>query len=373
MSLFGQLKDAVSAPFSKERKSSRFVTHPAFATAFGGKPSEETPLKGGPVKEFPFRYSVGLSFLLHVVGPIMLWVLMIVLLLLPLFPPRQSEAQAIEFVLVPRADAEAPEKARFLGEENQLAGGRQTSSPVPFETESATSARSQESQPSPARPSPSPSPQVSPAAQPSPQQVSANPQPSPPKPQVPPPQTTAPRPAIATPAPPEPKRESLVKPATVDGPVATTQPSPALQGGTGPATPSMRASRELASAGLPGLLPNANRGSSEDGPLDRNGVSVKSVEFGPYMAELKRRLSRNWRPPRGEKTRRVVLKFEIARDGTLRSLEVDESSGERVADQAAINAVEISAPFKPLPPSFSGDSVPILFTFDYTVYGASRN
>lgn len=364
MSLFGQLKDAVTAPISRGQKVSLFASQPKYSSSEG-----EMPLKGGPVKEFPFRYSVGLSFLLHVIGPVLLWSLMIVLLLLPLFQAQREEPRAMEFVLVPRSDEQAPENAKFLGEHNQLAGGKQENKPIPFEMESSTSAKSQPSQASAAQPSPSPSSQPSPMARP-------KPQPSPPKPKVRPPQPVANKPAISTPKPPEPKRESLVKPAKstrVEGPIATSESSPMSQAGSGPANPSSQASQALASAGLPGLVPNMNRGAAEGGPAHKEGVSVKSVEFGPYMAELKRRLSRNWRPPRGEETRRVVLKFEIARDGTLKSLEVDESSGEAVADQAAMNAVEVSAPFRPLPPAFSGSSVPILFTFDYTVYGASRN
>ena len=38
---------------------------------------------------------------------------------------------------------------------------------------------------------------------------------------------------------------------------------------------------------------------------------------------------------------------------------------------AALNAVKLTAPFRPLPPEFKGNSVDIQFTFDYNVLGAS--
>ena len=80
----------------------------------------------------------------------------------------------------------------------------------------------------------------------------------------------------------------------------------------------------------------------------------------------------NWDPPKGNESKRVVLMFKIARDGRLLSCRVSRSSGVQAADRAAISAVELTAPFKPLPPEFKGQSVDIQFTFDYNVFGASR-
>jgi outer membrane biosynthesis protein TonB len=36
-------------------------------------------------------------------------------------------------------------------------------------------------------------------------------------------------------------------------------------------------------------------------------------------------------------------------------------------DQAALNAVKATAPFRPLPSEFTGSSIDIQFTFDYNV------
>ena len=80
----------------------------------------------------------------------------------------------------------------------------------------------------------------------------------------------------------------------------------------------------------------------------------------------------NWTPPKGNESKRVILLFSISRDGRLLSVKVHKSSGLQAADQAAIQAVQLTAPFKPLPPNYRGDSVDIQFTFDYNVFGASR-
>lgn len=99
--------------------------------------------------------------------------------------------------------------------------------------------------------------------------------------------------------------------------------------------------------------------------------SVREPDFGPYMRELQRRIKMNWDPPKGNESKRVVLLFKIARDGRLLSVRVFKSSGIPNSDKAALNAVELTAPFRPLPADFKGGSIDIQFTFDYNVFGAS--
>lgn len=91
--------------------------------------------------------------------------------------------------------------------------------------------------------------------------------------------------------------------------------------------------------------------------------------FVKYMDDLQKDIKRNWNPPRGDESKRVVLLFKLDKQGTLLSVKVVQSSGSKSADEAAISAVEKSAPFKPLPIDFTGDNVDIQFTFDYKVFG----
>ncbi|MBR6162700.1 TonB C-terminal domain-containing protein, partial [bacterium] len=111
------------------------------------------------------------------------------------------------------------------------------------------------------------------------------------------------------------------------------------------------------------------------GPGNPNGApgidAIKEPDFGPYMRELQRRIKMNWDPPKGNESKRVVLLFKISRDGRLLSIKVHKSSGLEAADTAAMNAVKLTAPFKPLPAEFKGQSVDIQFTFDYNVFGGS--
>ncbi len=99
--------------------------------------------------------------------------------------------------------------------------------------------------------------------------------------------------------------------------------------------------------------------------------AIKEPDFGPYMKELQRRIKMNWDPPKGNESKRVILLFSIAKDGRLLNVSVHKSSGLPAADKAAIDAVKLTAPFRPLPPEYKNNSVDIQFTFDYNVFGVS--
>ncbi len=122
----------------------------------------------------------------------------------------------------------------------------------------------------------------------------------------------------------------------------------------------------------------ASRGSSggygsggNPSPGNPNGApgidAIRQPNWGPYMRDLEQRIKRNWSPPKGDSSKRVVITFTIGRDGRLLSKKITKSSGVPLADRAAMSAIELTAPFRPLPPEFKGQSVPIEFTFDYNV------
>lgn len=112
-----------------------------------------------------------------------------------------------------------------------------------------------------------------------------------------------------------------------------------------------------------------NAGNPSPGnPYGKPGVDAsKEVMWGPYMRDLQERIKRNWVPPKGDSSKRIIITFTISRDGRLLSKSLTKSSGVPLADTAAMKAIELTAPFRPLPPEFKGSSVPIEFTFDYNV------
>ena len=127
------------------------------------------------------------------------------------------------------------------------------------------------------------------------------------------------------------------------------------------------------SAGSGGRRNGGGYSGNPGGGGGRPGIdALREPDFGPYMRDLQRRIKLNWNPPKGNESKRVVLLFKIAKNGQLLSCRVSRSSGLPAADQAALNAVKLTAPFRPLPAEYKGSNIDIQFTFDYNVFGASR-
>lgn len=107
--------------------------------------------------------------------------------------------------------------------------------------------------------------------------------------------------------------------------------------------------------------------------VSANGIGMSANSepaFGPYMADVQRRIKRAWFPPTGNETKRVTVTFRIHRNGEMSNQSLDKSSGAAIADQAALLAVKNAAPFRPLPAG-APDVVDIQFTFDYNVFSGS--
>ena len=175
---------------------------------------------------------------------------------------------------------------------------------------------------------------------------------------------------------------------TSTGPVGgTSSSSGAAKGGTGVGSPT----GSRTGAPVPSLAPGKGGGNGSLGrtsagsgggsgsvgnPGGGGGApgidALREPDFGPYMRELQKRIKMNWDPPKGNESKRVVLLFKIAKDGRLLSCRVSKSSGLPSADQAALKAVELTAPFRPLPADFKGQNIDIQFTFDYNVFNATR-
>ena len=113
------------------------------------------------------------------------------------------------------------------------------------------------------------------------------------------------------------------------------------------------------------LIPDKDRVKNQE-KLNKNNAN--DVDFVPYMRELQRRIKRNWHPPRRDESKRVQVLFKLNKKGDLLRLNISKSSGNIEADDAALEAIKMSAPFRPLPPEYQGSDIDIQFTFDYNVF-----
>lgn len=350
-------------------------------------------------KEDSLKKSIFISTILHptIVGAIWLFVFILALMgiTLSIFEKPKPKVNDIEFVLVDNLKEQTPlnKKTKFRSDRNTRTGGkrdmkRKVSMPSPSPSKKSVQ---QKAAPGPKAHKPSPKKAVK-QAQPrnifkSLMQPKRGPEPKPQPPSARPslkPHST-PRP---TARPTSPFSVPVPKGGTSRGSYSTGP-----IGGHGSAnsggSPSGSGSGRGHYAPVPSLAPTGGGGGSSGSRMSRGGSgyghsgnpgggggapgidSIKEPDFGPYMRDLQRRIKMNWDPPKGNESKRVVLLFKIARDGRLLSVRVFKSSGLPNADRAALSAVELTAPFRPLPADFKGKSIDIQFTFDYNVFGAT--
>ena len=96
-------------------------------------------------------------------------------------------------------------------------------------------------------------------------------------------------------------------------------------------------------------------------------VAQRDVDFGPYMADLQRKIKSAWYPPKGNESKSIQVIFKVHSDGSMSDLRLSKASGMKLADDAALKAISNAAPFRKLPDGSPPD-VDIQFTFDYNVF-----
>ena len=368
--------------------------------------------KKDEANDLPLPACFAFSALLHPLVAGIIWLSIFILALLgitfSIFDKPQPKAKDIEFVLVNKEAPPINKNTKYRSDRDSRAGGIHDPNRPVSQPQAATHT-SKPQQAAPAQKATQQKPKQSAQkqlVQPKQQQKVQQKQPAPlpwaPKKTTQPPvaqgtpkaPATAPKPALKPSAPkvnkpngsfniPAPKISAPKVAGPSGGPIAgskTGSGSPRGYSGSGKSTtpsPSFSPSGSGSSSGgrfSPGSAGRAgNVGNPGPGnPKGAPGIdAIKEPDFGPYMRELQRRIKMNWEPPKGNESKRVVLLFTIARDGRLISHRVYKSSGLQAADRAAMHAVELTAPFKPLPPEYRGSSVDIQFTFDYNVFGAT--
>lgn len=367
-------------------------------------------------EEISFEKALIIALILHPAVVLILMLSSIILKLLGidfnLFNKPDLKPKDIEFVLVEKEAPPIDKNTRNRADKNSRAGGKhdpkravslpQTSAPKSPAKKPSSPAPSKPAQPKqpavkpaqpkqPAQPKPAPSkPAVQPT--PSPKPTTEAPKPQAPKPAAPSVSAPKPNPASSFNIPiPKTNIPQIAQPSSAPVTSAPSSSSASTGSTSGPSSsaPSPSFSPTTSTGGAGGTGTGTGGGGrfsngtgtgkgnvGNPGPGNPNGApgidAIKEPDFGPYMKELQRRIKMNWDPPKGNESKRVVLLFKIARDGRLLSVQVHRSSGLPAADNAAVNAVKLTAPFRPLPPEFKGNSVDIQFTFDYNVLGATR-
>lgn len=349
-------------------------------------------------REMSLKKSIVLSTILHptVAGlvALILFVLMLMGITFSIFDKPKPKINDITFVLVDDVPEQTPlNKTNIRSKKNTRAGGiRDNTKPV-YAHSPAPSIKSvqQKAAPGPKAQKPAQHKSVSkpqnifksimqPKAQSNPKPgPEARPKPPSARPSLKPP--SVPRPTLR---PASPFAVPIPKSSTTTGKSYSTGPI----GGHGSAA-SGGSSESISSANgryapKPSLGPTGGGGSSSSGsrlsrsgsgysgnPSGGSGVSgidsVRDADFSAYTKYVERRIKMYWEAPEGSENKTAVIFFKIGKDGKLLSRSIRKSSGISKYDQSAINAIELAAPFKPLPVNYKASDYPINFTFDYNV------
>ena len=82
-------------------------------------------------------------------------------------------------------------------------------------------------------------------------------------------------------------------------------------------------------------------------------LRVTDFPFAWYLRWVQIAVAQKWEGHTREGSQPQVV-FEIDRDGNIRGLAIEKSSGDPPYDQAALRAINQAAPFPPLPEDFKG-------------------
>jgi TonB family protein len=112
-------------------------------------------------------------------------------------------------------------------------------------------------------------------------------------------------------------------------------------------------------------------GSGTAGGIGVGGPSGAGfgARFPWYVEAVQRRISGNWLQstidPAIRFAPRVVVQFQVFRDGSARNLQITQSSSNASVDRSALRAVQDSSPFPALPGEYNGSYVSVEFWFEF--------
>ncbi|NJR45684.1 MAG: TonB family protein [Hyellaceae cyanobacterium CSU_1_1] len=124
--------------------------------------------------------------------------------------------------------------------------------------------------------------------------------------------------------------------------------------------------KTLASGGDAFFSPEALKYNSVLNPEQLK--ALKGIDLSQYLAEMEGKVKPNWNPAFRQDERTTVLTFNILKDGQITGLQVSQSSGLDEVDREALDAVQNSVPFAPLPANFPLEDLEITFSFNIHIY-----
>lgn len=115
------------------------------------------------------------------------------------------------------------------------------------------------------------------------------------------------------------------------------------------------------------LSQNPNAPARANGDKDIS-IGIEGLNLGIYRERLEYRIKRNWFPPTYtnllNRRASITVYFDLYRDGHLK-VTGHTTTGNGIMDRAAINAINSTNPYDPLPPSITLEKIPLYAVFNY--------
>ena len=195
---------------------------------------------------------------------------------------------------------------------------------------------------------------------------------------LPPKEFTNPKSVLATdnpsptPAPPTPKTVEKPEPAAIPVPVKATKPpkvaakntpAPPLHPQPAPPQPNKVTTGTAPAPQMAMAVVPTHAGTVSAGAQD----AAFGQRFAYYVNQLTQQVANQWLTSmldRQAPGHRAIVRFDIARDGSVSEVQVAQPSGDPTLDQSAVNAVRRVGSFAPLPDAYNGTHISVYYTFD---------
>jgi TonB family protein len=114
------------------------------------------------------------------------------------------------------------------------------------------------------------------------------------------------------------------------------------------------------------------KGGVEGDPVP---LDTPDPRYKEYFDLIREKIRKNWGYPREAADRGIegnlLIEFHIAKDGRLEYIELRRTSGVRVLDDYAMNAVRLAQPFPPVPDPLAKNVLAISGLFRYQIITGS--
>ena len=118
-------------------------------------------------------------------------------------------------------------------------------------------------------------------------------------------------------------------------------------------------------------------GAGESGRATEGQIAIPlntpDPRYAEYFSEIKRRIEDKWGYPTEASQKGQAgqgeIRFVLHKNGSVRTVEIVQSSGFRILDSYIENAIRLAQPFPSIPASVGEDVIPISLNFTYTLHG----